>query len=189
MARWAGDDDLVRAARNGDEGAFTRLLERHRAWVCRLMYTIVRDSDQAEDLTQDAFCRVYRHLEHYTEQDRFIPWLKRIAVNLARNSLRDQKRQDALTEHIGKEPMPLGLILDPAAELEARLLQREVGIALEGLSQEHRQAFTLHYFAGLSVQEIALRTDCPPGTIKSRLFHARRQVRHALQNSVPSGGE
>src|SRR5436190_1075027 len=85
------DDGLLRAALAGGEAAFNRLLARHRPWVRRLIQGIVLDPEQAEDLTQEAFCRVYKHLADYNSRERFIPWLKRIAVNLARNALRDRK--------------------------------------------------------------------------------------------------
>jgi RNA polymerase sigma-70 factor, ECF subfamily len=179
VPRWASDDNLVQAAREGDEDAFALLMERHREWVRRLINAVVRDAEQAEDLTQEAFCRVHRNLGGYTEQERFVPYLKRIAVNLARNFLRDQKRRAALTEHLRREP-PLGLIIDPLAMLDLRAMRAELRDALDRLGPEQRQALLLHYFSGLSVEEIAREVDCPPGTVKSRLFHARRQVRRAL---------
>lgn len=180
-----GDDDLIRAARDGDETAFAALLQRHRDWVCRLIYAVVQDQEQAEDLTQEAFYRVYQNLGFYTAQGQFVPWLKRIAVNLARNflrdRLRDQRRESALTRHTEQRPGPQ---TDPAAILASRLLQEEIRDVLERLSPEARQALALHYFAGLSIQEIAERADCPEGTVKSRLFHARRLVRQAFRSKT-----
>jgi RNA polymerase sigma-70 factor, ECF subfamily len=178
------DDRLLEAARAGGEAAFARLLARHRPWVRRLIQAVVLDPDQAEDLTQEAFCRVYQHLASYNARERFVPWLKQIALNLARNALRDRKVRDALLErHALEERDRPDELADPQHVLSSRLLQEEVRSALEHLAPEQREALTLHYFAGLSIEEIASQTGIPPGTVKSRLFHARRLVRQALAPS------
>src|SRR5262245_47435005 len=92
------DDRRLEAARVGGTAASGRLPARHRPWVRRLMQAVVLDPEQAEDLTQEAFCRVYQHLATYTARERFMPWLKQIALNLARNALRDRKVHEAMVE-------------------------------------------------------------------------------------------
>jgi RNA polymerase sigma-70 factor (ECF subfamily) len=192
--RYSGctDDELLQSARKGEDAAFALLLARHRLWVYRLVQAIVQDAEQAEDLTQDTFCRVYRHLDDYNAQERFIPWLKRIALNLARNHLRDRRRyQEHLTTlpYTAEQTRPDPLT-DPASALTSRLLQEEVRTALEALGPEHREVMALHYFAGLNVEAIAQQMACPVGTVKSRLFHARRQLRQTLSpNHSPFTGE
>jgi len=180
MPRCASDDDLVRAARNGDDTAFAELLMRHRDWVRRLMRAVVQDPEHAEDLTQEAFYRVCRHLADYSAQGKFVPWLKRIALNLARKHLQARRRESVAAEQIHAEQSRPDPLADPATVLTSRLLQQEVRAALERLGDEQRQALVLHYFTGLSVPEIARRMDCPEGTVKSRLFQGRRRVREAL---------
>src|SRR5438067_12146619 len=90
--RLASDDNLMHAAAGGDEGAFAELMRRHQGWVRALMITFVRDAEQADDLTQEAFCRVYQHRDGYDAQGHFTAWLKRIAANLAKDYLRKQKQ-------------------------------------------------------------------------------------------------
>jgi RNA polymerase sigma-70 factor (ECF subfamily) len=189
MARWADDDDLVRAARNGEEGAFAELLRRHRDWVCRLMRAVVQDPEQAEDLTQEAFFRVYRHLGAYSCQGSFVPWLKRIAVNLARNCLRERRRDAVLAERLHAEESRPDPLADPENVLASRLLRQEVRAAIDRLPDDQRRALVLHYFTGLSVPEIARRTCSPEGTVKSRIYYARRRVREDLTSVARLGEE
>ena len=181
------DDALVRIARDGDETAFARLQAIHRPWVVRLIGSVVRDADLAEDLTQEAFCRVYRHRDGYDARGQFVPWLKRIALNLARNALRDGARDRERVASAGREAAPTGAAsatADPAAALESRLLRQEVRAALGALPREQREAALLHYFAGSSVREIARAAGCPEGTVKSRLFQARQTLRRALGSEI-----
>src|SRR5437016_4958520 len=92
----ASDDDLMCAAAGGDEEAFAELVRRHRSWVRALLLAVVRNPDPAEDLTQEAFCRVYRNLEEYEPQGRFVAWLKRIALNQAKDFLRRERKAAAM---------------------------------------------------------------------------------------------
>lgn len=89
----ASDDELMQAAARGDEAAFSELMQRHRSWVWSLVRAFVRDDDQADDLTQETFCRVHQHARSYAVQGNFVAWLKRIAVNLAKDSLRKRKHR------------------------------------------------------------------------------------------------
>ena len=175
------DDCLMRAVANGSEDAFDLLLMRHRDWVCRLMATIVQDGELAEDLTQQAFYRVYRQREDYRGTGQFIPWLRRIAVNLARNALRDRQREREMKMSLinGAEQTQAQITpeTDPARLLHSRLLHEEMREALALLTPEHREVLILYYFIGAAVPEIARRTACPEGTVKSRLFHARQKLR------------
>jgi RNA polymerase sigma-70 factor (ECF subfamily) len=179
-----GDDELAVAARSGDESAFALLLHRHREWVYRVAYAVVGDAESADDATQEVFVRLYRHLADYEPRGRFVPWLKNIAINTARNALRnDRPRRDRVScrpLHDGFEGVSAGS--DPEAVLTSRLLREEVRTALQGLPAEQRQAVLLYYFSGQGVEDIARIARCPPGTIKSRLYHARRHLREALRH-------
>ena len=180
MGQRPSDDELVDAVRNGDPVAFAQLVQRHRAWVWRLIATVVRDHAYAEDLTQDVFCRVYQRLVDYSPQGKFVPWLKRIAINRARNFLRDHAREIAAGSH-GLDDLHAGTgDFDPQMLLMSRLLQQEVRMALQAVHDEQRQVLVRHYFGGQSIQAIAAALHCPVGTVKSRLFHGRRQLRGAL---------
>lgn len=177
------DDSLMRAAASGDRVAFALLLRRHRGWVLALVRAIVHDADQAEDLTQDVFCRLYARCGQYGAHSQFVAYLKRIAVNAARDFLRGASRRPAGTplHQLTETTAPLqDHRFDPATVLASRALQQTVRAALLRLNDGQRGVVLLHYFGGLSVEEIARTIRCPAGTVKSRLFHARRHLRETL---------
>jgi RNA polymerase sigma-70 factor (ECF subfamily) len=183
--------DADRADRATADQAFTELVRRHRPRVQRLVNAYVRNTEQAEDLTQEVFCRLYQHAGSYVHQGCFVAWLRRIAMNLAKNFLRRQRQTTwvPLTElSESEERMALGYgdrhtniggdrRFDPVAALESSVLKEEVRTALWTLPDEQRQALVLRYFAGLSVAEIARVSACPEGTVKSRLSYGVRRLR------------
>lgn len=186
MSHDIGDDALMAAARKGDPAAFTELVQRHRAWVYQVITAIVRDHTIAEDLTQDVFCQVYDHLSDYCPQGTFIAWLKRIAVNRARNQLRNHHRRFNHEWAMPTEDLLSDEVSDPAVIISSALLRDEVRTALKSLTDQLRQVIVRHYFEGQSVEVIARALGCPVGTVKSRLFNGRRLLREQLH---PRGEE
>jgi RNA polymerase sigma-70 factor (ECF subfamily) len=177
------DDLLMHAAASGDRAAFALLLRRHRGWVLALVRAIVHDADQAEDLTQDVFCRLYARCGQFGARGQFVAYLKQIAINAARDHLRLHRRRPAgtpLHELAENVALPEDHRFDPAAVFASRALQQNVREALLRLNDEQQAVVLLHYFGGLSVEEIARKIRCPAGTVKSRLFHARRHLRETL---------
>ncbi|MBV9851513.1 MAG: sigma-70 family RNA polymerase sigma factor [Armatimonadetes bacterium] len=177
--RGAGDDDLMRAVQEGDGAAFTQLMARHREWVRALIQAFVHDEHRADDLTQEVFGRVYQSRDRYAARGEFVAWLKRIAVNAAKDALRRSRGVAPLSLDDLAVRQP-GLWLDPSAALQSRMLRDEVRAALQDLPDEHRLVLVMYYFGSMSVEEIAWAMKCPAGTVKSRLFHGRRYVRELL---------
>lgn len=175
-----GDDDsLIQRVVCGDTAAFAALVRRHRPWVCRLLRAFTHNSDSAEDLAQEVFTRLHRHAASYRSRGQFVAYLKRIALNVGRSHLRREGNVtlvcfDELTEATDEN------VLD---EVLARGVAAEVRTAIEALPTDQREAVLLHYFAGLTVPEIATRAACPEGTVKSRLFHGIRKVRATLEET------
>ena len=180
MGQHVSDDALIAAVQQGDPTAFTQLVQRHWAWVCRLITAIVHDHAHAEDVAQEVFCQLYHHLDNYTPQGKFVAWLKRLTVNRARNFLRDQGRAIALGSPVPLDHAITDHVSDPQTIMTSHLLQQEVRAALQALPDEQRQVIVWHYFGGQSVQAIAAALHCPIGTVKSRLFSGRRHMRQAL---------
>jgi RNA polymerase sigma-70 factor (ECF subfamily) len=176
----SSDDDLMQAAAEGDEAAFGELMRRHQSWVRSLIRAVVHSQEQAEDLTQEAFCRVFQHLGRYAGQGQFVAWLKRIAVNLAKDHLRRRSHAATLPLYELEETLLEDGRFDPQAALASGLLRDDVREAIRLLPDTQREPLLMHYFADMSLQEIALRMDCPVGTVKSRLHYALRRVRQAL---------
>jgi RNA polymerase sigma-70 factor (ECF subfamily) len=176
----ASDDDLMQAVADGDDAAFSELMQRHRSWVRSLLRAVVRDDEQAEDLTQEAFCRVHQHASDYVAQGNFVAYLKRIAVNLAKDFLHKQKQATIVSLSELEETQVEDNPFDPMAALASEVLHKDVRAAIQSLPDEQRLALVMHYFGDMSLQDIAWAMKCPLGTVKSRLFNALRRVRRTL---------
>ena len=180
---------LVDAARAGDAGAFTALVVRYQRKVYAVALGIVKDPDQAWDVSQEAFVRVHGHLAEFKGESSFQTWVMRIASHLSIDSLRRERknRRDQL-EDVGEELIgeagegilstPLGN--DPSANLLRRELAGRMQQALDGLPEIHRTILVLREVEGLSYEELAERLGVQKGTVMSRLFHARKKMQAAL---------
>ncbi|MCW3054817.1 MAG: polymerase sigma-E factor [Chthonomonadales bacterium] len=180
------DDDLMRAIAAGDAVASAELMHRHRNWVCNLLYAFTRHKEQAEDLTQEVFCRVVRNADDYVGQGQFPAWLKRIAVNLGRNHLaRDRRATVSLSEC--EEVLAADRRTDPMALAMDAVLHTAIREAIQSLPDDQKRTLILRYFSGMTVLEIAGVMQCPEGTVKSRLFHGLRRIRQQMVTYETSG--
>lgn len=180
------DDDLMRAVAGGDEDAFAILVGRHRNWVRCLLNAFTHDPDQAEDLAQEVFHRVHRHIGQYRAQGQFVPWLKRIAVNLGKTFLAQKHRAVLVPLSECQQIEAGGAGTDPLALLMAQAMHSELREAILSLPDGQRKVIIMRYFGAMSVQEIAAAMNRPEGTIKSRLFHGLRRIRSRM---TPHSGE
>src|SRR5262249_467484 len=119
-----------------EETAFAELMQRHRHWVGSLVRAFVRDREQAEDLTQEVFCRVHRRAANYAAQGRFTAWLKRIAVNIARDALRQQQPARLVPLHERETEAEPEIPFDPTAALMSAGLREELRAAIQALPEE-----------------------------------------------------
>ena len=190
---------LVDAARAGDAGAFTALVVRYQRKVYAVALGIVKDPDQAWDVSQEAFVRVHGHLVEFKGESSFQTWVMRIASHLAIDSLRRERKnrrdqlEDVNEELIGEAgegilSTPLGN--DPSANLLRRELAGRMQQALDGLPEINRTILVLREVEGLSYEELAERLGVQKGTVMSRLFHARKKMQAALaEYAGPSSRE
>ena len=162
------DRDLVVAARKGDVEAYNRLVSRWEKRVFNYLLRVVKDREDALDLTQDTFLKAYRYLGKLDDADCFPRWLFRIAHNEAFSQFRREKPEvEELAERGGGHAIAVaGSAVYP---LE---LQLAVGGALEKLSAEQREAVVLKVYQGFKFEEIAQIQSCPVSTVKSRLYSA-----------------
>jgi len=170
---------LIERARDGDVDAFARLVEEHRGVALRVAYAIA--GPDAEDVTQEAFIKAYRHLDRFRVQSAFRPWLLTIVANEARNGRRSAGRRGNLALRVATRREA-----DAAsAEDEAlRAAGRQVLLdAVAMLGDHDREIVALRFFAGLSEAEMAAALDVPAGTVKSRLSRALARLRTALPES------
>src|SRR5262245_26228597 len=168
---------LLERCRQGDELAWERLVRQHQARLYALVHHYVGNSDDAHDLTQEVFVRIYRNLDACTEEKHFIPWTIRIARNACIDHLRRRKARppahdvpvDEMVDLASHGPRP-----DEALLADDR--KRLVHLALRQLSELSREIILLKDIQELSLEEIATMLDVPIGTVKSRCNRARIEL-------------
>jgi RNA polymerase sigma-70 factor (ECF subfamily) len=166
------DAELVRRTTRGELEAFERLVDRHRPVVVRVAARIV-GSDEAEDVSQDAFLRAFHRLPHFRGDAPFRSWLLRIAHNAALDHLGRRRPEPVDPETLDtSEP---SASRPPAERLEVRERIDRLERKLHGLSYQHRVVLVLRDAEGLSYEEIADITDTPLGSVKGRLHRARQE--------------
>lgn len=158
------DPQQVRAAAAGDLDAFTDLVRIHQEAVWRFLWQLTGDRTLAEDLAQETFLRAFDRLPSFRFEARFSTWLYRIARNTAIDAMRRRERRRALPSRLE------GQDEEPGPELRTEMMA-----ALGSLSEELREALVLVEIGGLTCREAAETLGIPEGTVKSRLFHARKR--------------
>lgn len=182
------DEALVRSARNGDMAAFEELVARHRDKIYARAYTMMRNEDEAIDLSQEAWVKGWQRLVQFQGESSFTTWMTRIVINLCLDQLRKRKRQrtesiEAMDEDSGgvERQMPI-VMVNPTAGLEREDLRVRIDEALGKLTEAHRTVLVLHEFEQMEYKNIAKAMNCSIGTVMSRLFYARRKMAALLQD-------
>lgn len=182
------DVPLMLRVQADDTAAFEQLLRRHRLGVYQQLYLMVGHHEEAEDLTQEVFLRVYRHRKGYQPRAKFVTWLYHIVRNVARNALRSRRRHPVLplqaapvADHDSLEPILPDLREEaPSRPLERHELRGVVRAALTTLHRRQRRALELQQYDELSYAEIADDLSLSTKAAKSLLYRARNQMREAL---------
>jgi RNA polymerase sigma-70 factor (ECF subfamily) len=175
------DSGVVTAFLGGEERAFEELVVRYQTRLLNFIYRTVGDRERAEDLVQEVFIRVYRHLHRFDRSKKFSTWVYTIASNLAKNELRNRSRNPlVLFQTVKKnwqdEDRPLEFedsSTRPDDMYRKRHLRQVVEDSVAKLPEHHRDVFILRELEGKSYEEIAEITGCNLGTVKSRLNRAR----------------
>lgn len=183
------DTALVNAYLAGESRSFDALVERYQARLLNFVYRIVGDRERAEDLVQEVFIRVHRHLARFDRSKKFSTWIYTIASNLGKNELRNRARNPlvlftSITQGWDDEERPLEFE-DPSARPDDQFRKRHVKELVEQsvarLPQHHREVFVLREIEGRSYEEIADITHCNLGTVKSRLNRARNSFAEIIE--------
>src|SRR5213592_2717066 len=176
------DEKLVRASQKGDMVAFEELVLRHRDKIYARAFSMMRNEDEAIDLSQEAWVKGWQRLKQFQGESSFVTWMTRIVINLCLDQLRKQKRHrsesiEMMEEESGgvERQMPV-VHVNPTEGLERQELRARIDKALAQLSVQHRTVLILHEFEQLEYKEIAKRMQCSIGTVMSRLFYARRKM-------------
>lgn len=179
---------LIARTRQGDSTAFDELVTLHRQRVFATIYNVVRNEEDAWDLSQEAFLRAWKRIGSFKGDASFATWLYRIAMNVTIDSLR-RKRAEKATEfddsvnpreiEPGAPTLPKP-VATPHRQMEHAEIRRRLDEALARLSPEHRMVITLREIDGASYEEIAAAMGCSLGTVMSRLFYARKKLQTML---------
>jgi RNA polymerase sigma-70 factor (ECF subfamily) len=183
----AADDALVGWSRGGDTEAFEELVFRHRDKIYARAMIMMRNEDEALDLSQEAWVKGWQRLAQFQGESSFATWMTRIVINLCLDQLRRLKRVRAESiEHLDEElggverQMPV-VVVNPTEGLEKDEVRKRIDEAMAKLTDAHRVVLMLHEFEGLEYKEIAKRVGISIGTVMSRLFYARRRLATLLQ--------
>jgi RNA polymerase sigma-70 factor (ECF subfamily) len=173
---------LIQRAQKGNHEAFAALVDEHQRYVYNLALRVVKDENEALDLTQETFVRAWTALPNFKGQSQFRTWLYRIVTNLCFNRLPNLRRSlndlgDDVMEDI---PEISSAFADPAREFEARETRRHLHQAVESLDESYRLLITLRYQNELSYDEIASTLNLPLGTVKTGIFRAKEQLRKSF---------
>ena len=178
----ASDEQLVESAKKGEMGAFEELVARHRDKIYARAFSMMRNEDEAVDLSQEAWVKSWQRLGQFQGESSFGTWVTRIVINLCLDQLRRRKRhrtesiEEMDEESGGVERQMTAVTVNPTERLERGELRKKIDAALDRLSHEHRTVMVLHEFEDMEYKEIAKTMGCSIGTVMSRLFYARRKM-------------
>lgn len=190
----AGADEsaLIRRAQGGDRTAFDVLVRRYDREVLRLALKVVGSADEAADLYQEAFLKVYRSLSRFRFESTFSTWLYRVVMNVCLDHLRRQKSRSEVQPPEGAEGQPEFFHtvaddrpgLNPEQALRAKEINRRIGAALDRLSPRERMVFELKHYQGLRLRAIGEVCGTSEETAKNCLFRATQKLRLSLADLV-----
>lgn len=181
------DAELLKAVLAGDGTAYRGLVEKYQNRVYGMVYGMLRNREDARDITQEAFVKAFRNLEGFRLEASFYTWLYRIAMNLAIDFTRKRKRRESagFDEGIAARDEDGGISEihhgdSPRKALERKQLFQQIMTAMDTLPEDQKQVILLRELEGLSYKEISEVMDIPEGTVMSRLFYARKKLQKLL---------
>ena len=188
----ATDDlTLVKRIKTGDQRAFKLLVERYQRKIYAVALGMVKDREEALDISQEAFVKVYKYLDHFKGDSSFYTWLYRITVNISIDALRKKQplrgeqveldeavKMDTAEANIGALGSRLGT--NPQKSALRKELAEKIQQALETVPEKHRAILLLREVEGMSYEDLSRTLKIPKGTVMSRLFHARTKVQKIL---------
>ncbi|HEX2958465.1 MAG TPA: sigma-70 family RNA polymerase sigma factor [Chitinispirillaceae bacterium] len=182
--KYIDDEEMRRIslAAQGDKQAFSELFNQYRVMIYRIVIRFLGVSEDADDAVQQVFIELYKSLPGYMGNSKFTTWLYRIAVNVSIQYIRKRKRGSDF--EIFNPEFHVDTTQNSSSSVEQKELQKQIAAALEGIHERKRSVLVLHDMEGLTMEEISEITGLPLGTVKSRLFHAREELRNKLKKQL-----
>lgn len=185
------DVSLIRRFRAGQEEAFDGLVRKHQQRVFNVAFQIVRNYEDANEMAQDTFVKVYQHLADFRGESAFTTWVYQIVTNLSRNRIRYNQRRhkdDSISIDASRDDedgFPQIQLADPAHTPDKATAVNEETLLIETamgkISEAHREVLVLRVTQGLSYEEITGILECSLGTVKSRIARAREELQKVLK--------
>jgi len=173
---------LIERAAHGDQSAFSALFHRYREMVYRVAYRLLGNSEDTQDAIQQTFIELYKSLPGYEGKSKFTTWLYRIAVNVSIQLFRKKKLRSR------DQPLDPEQMADESfnaeSPVERRELHRSIGQALASIQLRKRTVVILHDIENRTMEEISEIIGVPVGTIKSRLFYGREELKKKLEKVI-----
>ncbi|MGB9682478.1 MAG: sigma-70 family RNA polymerase sigma factor [bacterium] len=177
------DELLVEKIKKGNDDAFRDLIRRYQRYVLNLVYRTIGDTNDAEDIAQEVFIKVYKSIRGFKGESKFSTWISKITVNVCMDKLREKsknKEEDIEEEAWNTFTQPVNF--SPEVMAERHELQETIKKAIESLPEELRAAFVLRELENLSYEEIGEMLNIPIGTVESRIYRARMKLRSYLKD-------
>jgi RNA polymerase sigma-70 factor (ECF subfamily) len=171
------ETQLLEKCRNGDQAAFKMLVEQHQSYAYTLAFRLLWQRQDAEDIVQEAFVRVWRHIGKFDLQKKFTTWLYQIVIRLCYDSLRARKRKTRIFQD--DKPDADAFVPSENGDQNREKLQQLL-TAVETLSPKQKLVFTLRDLHDFSIDQVASLTGLSTGSIKTNLYHARKTIRNQL---------
>jgi len=178
------DMELVRLCQAGDTSAFDELVNKHKDRIYRLAYKMLGGEYEVDDVTQEVFLKVYRSIGKFRYQSSFSTWLTQIAVNHCMNYLKSQRKFKLLPSGLFSKRSS---VVSPQAMAERNEKCERVCRAINDLPLKQKAVIIMYYFEDYSCEEIAEIMNCSVGTVKSRLFYARMELKKQLKSYLEDG--
>jgi RNA polymerase sigma-70 factor (ECF subfamily) len=177
------DTALVLDIQSGNKKALGVLVERYKKLAFQTALGLVGNKDDAYDISQEAFLRVYRSAKTYDQSQPFLPWFYTIIANLSRTWLSRRSRRDSRTVDLDDVSFLMVADSNPEADYIRQEMIAQLREALMKLSFEDREIITLQHFRGMSYDEIAILLGVPKGTVMSRLYYARKRLAKLMRRT------
>lgn len=178
------DEHWVRLAQNGNTKAYTVLFNRYHFKIQQIIGFYINDRTDAKDLAQEVLLKVYRYLPLFKENSLFSTWLYRITQNTIKNYFRNSGlRMDSEMQYASETDGYLSR--SPEYQLITMEFGEQIAAAVSRLTDELRISFGMHIFEGQTYEDIAKEMCCPIGTVRSRIFRARKQIMEIILRTSP----
>jgi len=176
------DEQLVMLCLQGQTAAFEILVSRYQRQVFSLAYRLGGDYDEARDMAQEVFIRIYQELPRFDKSRKFFPWMYRVAHNTCVNALMKRPKETVpLDNLIELHPREISATAAPDSLYESSEIKQTLTTALRELPEQYRLPLFLKYIEGLSYQEICSTLNLPQTTVETRLFRGRKILRKILE--------